>query len=248
MRFLIRSVSENKKLICLPLLAALIAAGSGTAFAGRQVETGTEVIAPTMVQDVVEETPEAVAMAEAEQGIPAAVPSVPSDQSVTAAPVSEESLAEAQSGSMGGYGIRAAGALILILATIWLGMILLKRFMPHRFGPLGQKRRIQVIETVPIGEKRTLTLVRIDNEELLLASTPGSLALLKEIRRDQTTEAAAPVQQLTAEAKDASGPVARTTDDDRKFEEVLADQVQSAQPASGSLSRLTFLRQELEAR
>lgn len=249
MKSLIRSVSTNKEAICLLVLAAFIAAGSGTAMAGSQVETRSQVTASTLAQDgVVEEAPEAVAMAEAEQGVPASAPETPSDQLSVAAPVSEESLAEAQTGSMGGYGIRAAGALILVLAAIWLAMILLKRFMPHRFGPLGQKRRIQVIETVPIGEKRTLTLVRVDNDELLLASTPGSLSLLKEIRRDRGAEAVALVQEQAAEAGESSEAGARTTADNRKFEDVLADQTQVAQPASGALSRLTFLRQELEAR
>jgi len=248
MKSLIRSVSPNKEAICFLLLATLIAAGSGTALAGSQIETSAEATASPLAQDVVEETAEAVAMAEAEQGIPASVPETLSQQPVAAAPVSEESLAEAQTGSMGGYGIRAAGALILVLAAIWLAMILLKRFLPHRFGPLGQKRRIQVIETVPIGEKRTLTLVRIDNEELLLASTPGNLSLLKEIRRDRGAEAVAPLPEQTTELRETAEAGTRTTADDQKFEDVLADQVQSAQPASGSLSRLTFLRQELEAR
>jgi len=228
------------------VLAALIAAGTGTAFAGRQAETESQAIVSTLTQDGVEETPEAVAMAEAEQGVRAPAAETLSEQPVAAAPVSEESLAEAETGSMGGYGIRAAGALILVLAVIWMGMVLLKRFMPHRFGPLGQKRRIQVLETVPIGEKRTLTLVRIDNEELLLASAPGSLSLLKEIRRDRGTDAVALVQEPPQAVKAEIAP--RTTAADQQFEEVLADQVQSAKPAEGPLSRLTFLRQELEAR
>jgi flagellar biogenesis protein FliO len=161
--------------------------------------------------------------------------------------VSEESLAEAEAGSMG-YGIRAAGATIVVLGLIWMTMLLLKRYMPHRFGPLGQKRRIHVLETVTIGEKRTLALVRVDNEELLLAGTPGSLSLLKELRREVQSDTPAQQESRSAEARQTSDSSSRSGDAGLRFEEVLADEVQAVPQASGPLSRLTLLRQKLEAR
>jgi flagellar biosynthetic protein FliO len=167
------------------------------------------------------------------------------EYSTPAVLVSDESLTEAGTGSVG-YGLRAAGAMIIVLSMIWGTMFLLKRYMPHRFGPLGHKRRIHVLETVPLGEKRALTLIRIDNEELLLAGTPGSVSLLKEIRLEPET--ANPVQTETTPAPNQkpSDSTVTVVEPDRKFEDVLADQVRTVTPAP--LSRLTLLRQELEAR
>ena len=165
-----------------------------------------------------------------------------------APPVSEQSLAEAETGSLG-YGARAIGAMIVVLALIWITMILLKRYMPHRFGALGHQRRMQVLETLPIGEKRTLTLIRIDNEQLLLAGTPGSLALLKEIRVDlgQTIPPRHPLMSHPSSSEEGSfhsapsrgNPSVETS---RNFADVLADEVRNP------LEQLSSLRRDLEAR
>jgi flagellar biosynthetic protein FliO len=148
----------------------------------------------------------------------------------TAEPVSQQSLADAETGSLG-YGARAIGAMIVVLALIWISMILLKRYMPHRFGALGHQRRVQVLETLPIGEKRTVTLIRVDNEQLLLASTPGSVSLLKELRA-----------ALDPQNPSPSGQPSSSVPPNQDFAEVLADEVRNP------LQQLVSLRRDLEAR
>jgi flagellar biosynthetic protein FliO len=246
MKFLICSAEHRKETVWVLILTAFLAGGSSTALAGSIARTESAISTSLVPQEGFLET-STLEAAVSEEESPATPQSEPPSEGAAVSPVSEESLSEAQSGSMGGYGIRAVGALIVVLGAIWFAMILLKRYMPHRFGPLGQKRRIQVLETVPIGEKRTLTLVRIDNEELLLASTPGSLSLLKEIRLERSTDTLVQEQNPAVGVREAFEGSVRGSES-QKFEEVLADQVQSAQPTSGPLSRLTFLRQELEAR
>jgi len=145
-----------------------------------------------------------------------------------------------------GSGTRALGATILVLALIWMTTVLLKRYMPHRFGPLGHKRRIQVLETVPIGDKRSLTLVRIDGEGLLLASTPGSVSLLKEIKleqaSEQTPQSANPKERLKTSQ---SGTDLQTS---QKFSDTLADELRHANSSKPEpLAAFSRLRRELEA-
>jgi flagellar biosynthetic protein FliO len=131
--------------------------------------------------------------------------------------------------------------MIFILALILISVILLKRYMPHRFGPLGHKRRIQVLETVPIGEKRSLTLVEFDGASLLLASTPGGVSLLKEahaVRDDRP--AVSEGDSLKPKASEKVG----------RFADTLNAEVRASMdvPRPTVLSRLSRLREELEAR
>ena len=190
---------------------------------------------------------------------------------LTAMPITVELPVEEAPGLFG-PGARAIGAMIIVLSLIWITMVLLKRYMPHRFGPLGHKRRIQVLETVPIGDKRSLTLVRIDDEDLLLASTPGSVSLIKQVRLTnpektadgETTKGLTPTAPSARTAETAwgdprevmrppkaayrsdpeGGPDANST-----FSETLAEEIRlSDLSMEGSLAGFARLRQELEAR
>ena len=167
---------------------------------------------------------------------------VPDSQPVEPAkgPVSDETFSNAQAG-FAGSGMRAAGSMIFILALILISVILLKRYMPHRFGPLSHKRRIQVLETVPIGEKRSLTLIEFDGASLLLASTPGSVSLLKEAHAVRTDGPA-----VTEEDSLRSKAVEKVD----RFADTLTAEVRASTeaPRPTVLARLSRLREELEAR
>ena len=159
----------------------------------------------------------------------------------SAVPISEDALSNAQVG-MVSSGVRTVGSMVFILGLILGAAVLLKRYMPHRFGPLGHKRRIQVLETIPIGEKRSLTLIEIDGATLLLASTPGSVSLLKEIRPACDLNSVTTTETRPDASKDAR-PV-------QLFSDALAAEVHPSPPGAHStpLVRLSRLRQSLEAR
>ena len=128
------------------------------------------------------------------------------------------------------------GAMIFVLALILSAMVLLKRYMPHRFGPLGHRRRIQVLETVQIGDKRSLVLVAIDGNGLLLATTPNSVSLLREIEPDPNHS---PAVKAEPEPPAANGA----------FKEALAAEIAGPVPGQASpLDRISLIREELEAR
>lgn len=83
--------------------------------------------------------------------------------------------------SIMGSGIRASGALLLILGSILLISFLMKRFLPRHFGALGERRFIEIIESASLGEKRSLSIVKVGEEHFLIASTPGSVSLLERL-------------------------------------------------------------------
>ena len=73
---------------------------------------------------------------------------------------------------------RATGSVVLLVGLILVGTFLLKRYWPGRFGAVAGKRHIEVLETVALGERQSLTLVQVGQSRLLLARTVGTITLL----------------------------------------------------------------------
>jgi flagellar biosynthetic protein FliO len=85
---------------------------------------------------------------------------------------------------------RATGSVVLLVGLILIGAFLLKRYWPGRFGAVAGERHIEVLETVALGERQSLTLVQVGQSRLLLARTAGSITLLDraEIATDAATD------------------------------------------------------------
>jgi flagellar biogenesis protein FliO len=96
-------------------------------------------------------------------------------------------------------GAKTLGATLLVIALILATAVLLKRHMPHHFGGLGKKKRIHILESVGLGEKRSLTLVEIDGLHLLLASSGNNVSLIKEFVTADGQPTHPFKQELTAE-------------------------------------------------
>ena len=73
---------------------------------------------------------------------------------------------------------RATGSVVLLVGLILVGTFLLKRYWPGRFGAVAGERHIEVLETVALGERQSLTLVQVGQSRLLLARTAGTITLL----------------------------------------------------------------------
>ena len=82
---------------------------------------------------------------------------------------------------------RATGSVVILVGLILIGSFLLKRYWPGRFGAVPGERHIEVLETVALGERQSLTLVQVGRSRLLLARTAGCITLLD--RAELTTEA-----------------------------------------------------------
>jgi flagellar biogenesis protein FliO len=141
--------------------------------------------------------------------------------------------------------IRSAGATIFVIALILSGAVLLKGYMPHRFGPLRHTKRIHVLESVTIGEKRTLTLVEVDRSTLLLASSPAAISLIKEFGRPGDTA-------VLASSSDVDDRlIVSETRIKAPFKQALISELAAAEGPRDPrkiLARLSQIRQGLEAR
>lgn len=87
--------------------------------------------------------------------------------------------------SAGGLLVRTLGALLLIVGLIVAAAWGIKRFGGARFGtPLENAPSLAVINSLSLGERRSLTIVRFGSRTLLLGSTSNSVTLLAEAETD----------------------------------------------------------------
>jgi flagellar biosynthetic protein FliO len=99
-------------------------------------------------------------------------------------------------GSGDGGGDLFLRMMLMILLVIVLGAaaIYLSRKVLPRFTQLSGKR-IRVVETVHLGHRKTLHLLRIGNREFLIGSTNENITRLADVT-DALSEADSPVSQI----------------------------------------------------
>jgi flagellar biosynthetic protein FliO len=86
-----------------------------------------------------------------------------------------------QAPSAAGMLLRTLGALLLIVGLVVAGAWVMKRFGGGRFGKaIEDAPELAVINSVGLGEKRSLAVVRFGERTLLIGSTPQSISLLAE--------------------------------------------------------------------
>ena len=74
--------------------------------------------------------------------------------------------------------IKTVGGFGLVLSMILVGFMLFRKYAPQYMGKRTQERFLRLIETLPMGEKRSIVLVQAGARKLLLASTAGQITLL----------------------------------------------------------------------
>ena len=117
---------------------------------------------------------------------PAATPvtqSSPVDESNDRLPFMAESAREEQqtAPSTGGLMLRTLGALLLIVGLIVAAAWGMKRFGGARFGKaVDDAPNLQVLNSVGLGDKRSIAVIRFGERTMLIGSTAQSITLLAE--------------------------------------------------------------------
>ncbi len=81
-------------------------------------------------------------------------------------------------------GIRMIASLFVVLALIAAGVFLLKKIMPYRGFAANGKHHIQVLSRVSLGQKRSICLVKIADEVLVVGLTNTNISLLSKMNAD----------------------------------------------------------------
>jgi flagellar protein FliO/FliZ len=90
--------------------------------------------------------------------------------------------------------LQAISALALVIGIIGLFYYLGQRINDRVIGG-ASKRRVQVIERTPLGDKRSLLLVRVGQQQLLLGATSNTISRLSSIEDEDSTEEPVPLEE-----------------------------------------------------
>jgi flagellar biosynthetic protein FliO len=74
--------------------------------------------------------------------------------------------------------LRTIGGLGLVLALIIAGYFGLRKFAPQFFMKSAPGRGMKVIETLPMGDRRSISLVEVANSRFLVGNTPHQINLI----------------------------------------------------------------------
>lgn len=115
----------------------------------------------------------------------------PRDPAAAAQPVTNPDDA-AQAAGAGESGTllmaRTVGGLGLVISLIILGYFAVRRYGPKYLRRQGAQGALKVIETLPIGEKRSIALIQVEDKRLLIGNTQQQITLLAQL--PMTPEAA----------------------------------------------------------
>jgi flagellar biosynthetic protein FliO len=110
-------------------------------------------------------------------------------------------------GSGDGHALgRTLGALLLVLGLLAFGVFLVKRFGPNRSPVQNATVSVAVLKSVPLGERRSLLVVRFAGKNLLLGSTPHGISLLDSDDDLAPKDSAAPSSMAVGELLNFNAP------------------------------------------
>jgi flagellar biosynthetic protein FliO len=125
---------------------------------------------------------------------------VTADQNISTLSQSQDAAGEIQESEFGTSVtvfpslLRIISALVLVIGAIYGGLYLLKRMMGTKYAGAKKFGNLEVLETIHIGPKKTVSLLRVGEKSVLVGSTDGSMSLLSELSPMETSKIMAEVE------------------------------------------------------
>ena len=114
------------------------------------------------------------------QGPPASVPSRAAGD-VSSGATGSQQISEAGEATDSGSGfsfLKVVGGLGLVLSLIVFGTFAVRKFAPQYFTKKSSERTIKLIESLSMGERRSIAVIEIEDRRLLIGNTPNQITLL----------------------------------------------------------------------
>jgi len=77
--------------------------------------------------------------------------------------------------------LRTMGGLALVICLIIAGVMGGKKFLPHYFTKKTGDKQLKLLESLAMGDKRSVALIQVDDKILLVGNTPQQITLLADI-------------------------------------------------------------------
>lgn len=107
--------------------------------------------------------------------------------SMEAAALDTENM-EFRDNDLGTGTLRMIVSLLIVLSLIAVGIFVLKKFTPYKGFISNRERPITVLSKVPLGQRKSICLVKIGNEVLIVGLTNTNISLLSKIDADEYYE------------------------------------------------------------
>ena len=105
-------------------------------------------------------------------------------------------------GSMLDAGIRMAVSLLMVLALIAAGVFVLKKVSPYRGLTASSENPVSVISKIPLGQKKSICLVRVADEILVIGLTSANVSLLTKMNAEDYYRGDGQTSSQTMKQKD----------------------------------------------
>jgi flagellar biogenesis protein FliO len=96
--------------------------------------------------------------------------------------------------------VRVFGALLLVLAVFFAGVWLFKNWQRLQRHGGGSRARLQILEAKSLGNRQALYVVGYDQQRMLIAASPGHVALISALPDAAGTEPEQPAAPVFAAA------------------------------------------------
>lgn len=92
--------------------------------------------------------------------------------------------------------LKVGFALLVVVIAIYAGIYLLKKMMGKKYSGNKKNNILEVLETTYIGPKKTISLIKVADKSVLVASTESQISMLTEMDSEATKEI---LSQITVE-------------------------------------------------
>ncbi len=131
-------------------------------------------------------------------------------ESGSATPGSLTDNAKTESGVFGAM-VKMVSALVLVLVAVYAGLYLLKRLMNRRHGGVSCEDALEVLKTVYLGPRKTVSLIKVADRSVLVGVTDHQVSMLTELDAEETARALATTSETPrAESFESFGHVLKT--------------------------------------
>ena len=77
--------------------------------------------------------------------------------------------------------LRTAGGFALVISLILIAFLVARKVAPQYFNRRESQRNLKVIESLSVGEKRTVALIQVGERRFLIGNTPHQITLLSQL-------------------------------------------------------------------
>jgi flagellar biogenesis protein FliO len=99
--------------------------------------------------------------------------------------------------------LRTLGGLGLVIFLMLAGYFAAKKFAPRYFVKSAAERNLKILETLSMGDKRSISMIEVGNSRFLVGNTPNQINLLVALPEPMSLVSAPEIQQ--ASDKGATG-------------------------------------------